>query len=50
MLNKSYAYAETLEVLQNMDEKYVKQIPIKFMYMLKKDAQKNYKNHLNRKY
>lgn len=49
MLNKCYAYAETLEVLQNMDKKYVIQIPTKFIDMLKKDALKNYRNHLNRK-
>ena len=48
MLNKGYADAETLEVLQNMEEKYFMQIPTKFIDMLKKDALKNYKNHLNR--
>ena len=50
MVNKSYAFAETLEVLNNMEEKYVMQIPKKFTDMLKRDAQKNYKNHLNRKF
>lgn len=50
MVNKCYAYAETLEVLLNMDEKYIKQIPTKFIDILKKGAQKNYKKHLNRKY
>lgn len=49
MFNKGYAYAETLEVLYNMDEKYVMQIPEKFIDVLKKGAQKNYKNHLKRK-
>ena len=48
MLNKGYAYAETLEVLQNMEEEYFMQIPTKFIDILKKDALKNYKNHLNR--
>lgn len=50
MINKSYAYAETLEVLHNMDEKYINQIPIKFIDMLKNGAQQNYKNHLDRRY
>lgn len=49
MLNKGYAYAETLEVLQNMEEKYIMQIPKNFIELLKKDAQKNYKNHIDRK-
>lgn len=48
MLNKGYAYAETLEVLQNMEEEYVMKIPQKFIAMLKKGALKNYKNHINR--
>ena len=50
MVNKSYAYAETLEVLQHMDKKYIEQIPIKFINMLKNESQKNYINHLDRKH
>lgn len=48
MINKGYVYAETLEVLQNMDKNYVMQIPQKFIDALKKEASKEYKNHLNR--
>ena len=47
MINYSYAFAETLDVLQNMDEMYVKQIPQKFIDMLNKNASKSYVKHIN---
>ena len=47
MINSSYAYAETLDVLQNMNNIYVDQIPEKFIEMLKSKASKDYEKHIN---
>ena len=47
MINKGYACAETLDVLQNIDEIYVKKIPTKFIEMLRKNASKQYVKHIN---
>lgn len=45
-MNSSYAYAEVLEVLDNMDEIYVSKIPPKFISFLKENASKNYQKHI----
>ena len=48
MIDKSYAYAETLDVLDNMNDIYINQIPIKFLEFLKNNASKNYKKHIDK--
>lgn len=45
-MNSSYAYAEVLEILDNMDSIYVNKIPEKFRIFLKDNASKNYKKHI----
>ena len=45
-MNSSYAYAEVLEILDNMDNSYVKKIPEKFLEFLKENASKNYQKHI----
>lgn len=45
-MNSSYAYAEVLEILDNMDSIYVNKIPEKFRVFLKDNASKNYKKHI----
>ena len=44
--NCSYAYAETLEVLENMEEIYIQKIPQKFIDFLKENSSKDYQNHI----
>lgn len=46
MNNNSYAYAETLEVLENMEEEYVQKIPKKFIDFLKENSSNDYKKHI----
>lgn len=46
MENNSYAYAEVLDVLENMDEIYVNKIPSKLIQYLKANASKKYKKHI----
>ena len=45
-MNSSFAYAEVLEILDNMDSMYVNKIPEKFRLFLKNNASKNYQNHI----
>lgn len=45
-MNSSFAYAEVLEILDNMDSTYVNKIPEKFRIFLKDNASKNYKKHI----
>lgn len=45
-MNSSYAYAEVLEVLENMDDVYVQKIPEKFLIFLKENASLNYQKHI----
>ncbi len=45
-MNSSFAYAEVLEILDNMDSIYVNKIPEKFRLFLKNNASKNYQNHI----
>lgn len=45
-MNSSFAYAEVLEILDNMDLVYVNKIPEKFRLFLKNNASKNYQNHI----
>ena len=46
MNNSSYAYAETLEVLEKMEEEYVQKIPQKFIDFLKENSTNNYQKHI----
>ncbi|MCI9063496.1 MAG: hypothetical protein HFJ17_02705 [Clostridia bacterium] len=46
MRNINYAYAEVLDVLENMDKKYVDLIPLKLMKLFKNNADLNYKKHI----
>lgn len=46
MGNSSYAYAEVLEVLDNMDDIYINKIPKKFIEYLKENANRNYEKHI----
>lgn len=46
MNNSSYAYAEVLEVLENMENVYVQKIPQKFIDFLKQNASQEYKKHI----
>lgn len=45
-MNSSFAYAEVLEILDNMDSIYVNKIPEKFRLFLKDNASKNYQKHI----
>lgn len=45
-MNSSYAYAEVLEILDNMDSIYVNKIPEKFRIFLKDNASKKYQKHI----
>lgn len=42
----SYACAEVLDVLDNMEKKYVEKIPKNFLEVLKENASDNYKKHI----
>jgi len=46
MENNSYAYAETLDVLDNMNKIYVNKIPEKLIKYFKDNANTNYKKHI----
>ncbi len=46
MSNSSYAYAEVLDVLENMEDIYVQKIPEKFISFLNNNASKDYKKHV----
>lgn len=46
MNNYSYAYAETLEVLDNMEEIYIQKIPQKLIDFLRENSSKDYQNHI----
>ena len=46
MSDNSYAYAEILEILDNMSEIYVKKIPNRLIEYFKENASKNTKNIL----
>lgn len=47
MYNNRYAYAEVLDVLSNMDNKYVKKIPSKLLESLKENSSGEYKKHID---
>ena len=47
MMNNSYVYSEVLEVLDNMEQKYVNNIPNKFIELLKMNASSDYIKHIN---
>ena len=47
MMNNNYVYSEVLEVLDNMEQKYLNNIPIKFIELLKKNASCGYVKHIN---
>ena len=42
----SYAYAEVLDVLDNMEEKYVEKIPKSFIEYLKENSSFDYQKHV----
>lgn len=42
----SYAYAEVLDVLDNMEEKYVEKIPKSFIEYLKENSSSDYQKHV----
>jgi len=46
MEKNSYAYAETLDVLDNMSEIYVNKIPGKIIQFFKDNASKDYDKHI----
>lgn len=46
MEDNSYAYAETLDVLDNMSEIYVSKIPRKLIQYFKDNASKDYVKHI----
>ena len=47
MYNNGYAYAEVLDILDKMDEKYIRKIPYKLLETLKINSYKGYKQHIN---
>ena len=42
----SYAYAEVLDVLNNMEDEYVEKIPKSFIEYLKENSSDDYQNHV----
>lgn len=46
MKKNNYAYTETLEILENMDEIYVNKIPSKIIKFLKDNSDSNYEKHI----
>ena len=46
---RSEAYVEVLEVLNNMESKYVKKVPSKLIEFFKRNASKEYIFHLDNK-
>ena len=42
----SYAYAEVLDVLNNMEDEYVEKIPKSFIEYLKENSSNDYQNHV----
>lgn len=46
MKKNNYAYSETLEILENMDEIYVDKIPSKIIKFLKDNSDSNYEKHI----
>ena len=46
MKKNNYAYSETLEILENMDEIYVNKIPSKIIKFLKDNSDSNYEKHI----
>lgn len=47
MMDNSYAYSEVLDVLSNMEQKYVDKIPKKLIEYLKYNSSNNYKKHID---
>lgn len=47
MMDNSFAYSEVLEVLNNMDKKYVNKIPKKLMDYFNDNSSDNYIKHIN---
>lgn len=46
MKKNNYAYSETLEILENMDEIYIDKIPSKIIKFLKDNSDSNYEKHI----
>lgn len=46
MMTNNYAYAETLDVLNNMSQTYINKIPEKILNFLKENSDKTYKKHI----
>lgn len=46
MNTNSYAYAEVLDVLDNMEDEYVEKIPKSFINYLKENSSNEYKGHV----
>lgn len=46
MNTNSYAYAEVLDVLDNMEAEYVEKIPKAFINYLKENSSREYKSHV----
>ncbi len=46
MNTNSYAYAEVLDVLDNMESEYVEKIPQTFIKYLKENSSSEYKSHI----
>ena len=46
-MDDSYAYSEVLEILNNMDKKYVNKIPKKLLDFFNNNSSKNYIEHIN---
>lgn len=47
MMDNSFAYSEVLEVLSNMDKKYVNKIPKKLIDYFDVNSSENYIKHIN---
>ena len=47
MENINYAFAEVLDVLDNMNVEYINMIPKKLIKLFRDNADKNYKKHIN---
>lgn len=47
MENINYAFAEVLDILEHMDEKYINKIPEKLIKLFKDNASTEYKKHIN---
>lgn len=47
MMDNNYAYSEVLDILSNMDEKYVNKIPKRLIEYFNDNSSGSYKKHIN---